>query len=84
MTELLFFPALPWGLAAGGIVCGALAGAGRRPAALWTLLAGLCAASGVLATLLQGGGLEDALPALLLIAAAALLAPGRGKGGGAG
>lgn len=81
MIELLFSPALPWVLAAVGIPAAALAGLSRRGGALWALLAGLCAVSGVLCTLLQGGGLEDTLPNLLLIAAAALAGPRRRRGG---
>lgn len=84
MIELLFSPALPWGLAAGGVLASALAGRSRQRSALWALVAGLCAVSGVLCTLLQGGELEATLPNLLLIAAAALAGPGRRRGGGDG
>ena len=84
MVELLFSPVLPWGLMAGGVLTASLAARGHRWGGLWALLAGLSTVLGVLATLIQGGELEDTLPAVLLIVVAALLAPGRGKDGGAG
>lgn len=72
MAELVFSPALWWGLEAGAALFAALTVYCKRRSPLWAALACACMAGGVLLTLLQGRGLRDALPAVLSVCAVAL------------
>ena len=57
MAELVFSPALWWGLGAGAALFAALTVFCKRRSPLWAALACACMAGGVLLTLLQGRGL---------------------------
>lgn len=79
---LVFSPALWYGLAAGGVLCAALASFGKKGTGLWSLLSGLCLTGGVLVGLLQGRTLPEQLPVVLAAAAVALAGLCGERGGG--
>ena len=72
---------MPLCLFAAAVLLALLAGFLRRGRSVFALLAALCAGAGLLSGLALGRGLEELLPPLALVCAAALAALVYGKGG---